>query len=115
MMLEEALVPDQPLDDALRVVEAVDAEDDDLDAEGVAETRRLGDDGGIARTRPEAGVVDADRERGRGHVPPGKHDPRRRLADREAEELTHAREEVRGVLLGLEADQIGAEEPCEEL
>src|SRR5205823_14260128 len=58
--LEEALEAAQPLDDSLRVVEAVDPEQDHLAAEVVPETR-----GALAARRlgglgPEALVVDAD-------------------------------------------------------
>ena len=113
--LEEALEAAQPLDDSLRVVEAVDPEQDHLAAEVVPETR-----GALAARRlgglgPEALVVDADGQRRHPHVPARQADGGRVVDHGHVEVLAHTGEEVADVRVGLEAEQVGSEQAAEQL
>ena len=111
--LQKALVGFHPQQQALGVVETVDAEHD-LPAAQVV-TQRRGLLGGLGRHREplEAGHVDPDRVRLGAAAVAVEHD---RLAlDGRAEQVAGRLAKVLGVALGVEADQVRAQHPADQV
>ncbi len=118
MQDEQAFDRIEPLEDALRVVQAVDANADDLDGRIVEtlfakESRDLVDQPGIARDPMDTIEIDADRRR---------NDPRRApserhisLVDTGVELVANADQKVAAIALELKREQIVGEKAFHDL
>ena len=115
--LEEALDREQPLLDALRVVEAVHADAEERVGgepellEHRAAALRDGRRGGGPAVRP----LDRDRVRPDERLAPPEHDRGALPVDPRLEEAVHRLEEVVAVLLRVEPDDARPEHPLEQL
>src|SRR5262249_24448261 len=115
LSVEEALEAEQALDDPLRVVEPVDADQDDLRAQPLAQVGRTAAHGRVGGLRGERGRIDTDAVRRDADRSPREPHGRGVSLDRELEEPAHAVGEVAHVVLGLQPDDVRAEQPLEEL
>jgi hypothetical protein len=113
-LLEHELDRAQALDDPLRVIEPVDAENDAALPKLGAQTAEATLGRARASVLREGFGVDRDRMRGRPH-PPARQRDRPTL---NSDVFTKARaraHEVVAVRVGLERDDVGAEQPIEDL
>ena len=113
--LEQELDRAQPLDDALRVVEPVHTDEHAPVAELLAEPVQHRADALATRLRPHALRIDRDRMR-RGEHETAVAEPEPRPVHRQVVLQPHARpDEVLTELLGLEGDDVRAEDPVDQM
>ena len=107
----------EPLRDALRVVQPIDAQADDLglEAQQRPQPLLLGPQLAIRRDRLDAIEVHADRHRHHGGAPAAVIHPRGLLLHLDVELLGDSGQEVAPVALHLERQQIVGQQACQDL
>ena len=94
MSLEEALEAEETLGNPFGVVESVDAQQDHLRGEGLAELPRVGANRGVGGLRAQAAGVDADGQGDDAHLALRELNASGIVRDRKTEEVLHAIKEV---------------------